>query len=145
MNFFLSPWSFFHVINEIFAPPCSLITSCSLNRYYSMTGKTRYNALDYSISSHIFKHLHYHKRAVSFVFIYHHLNLAKICSKHLGLSSCHKVMTRIASFQTLFRRKLGYFFSILYDDQSYTGKTEQLLFFLAKNFSRQNTYILDNF
>ena len=94
------------------------------------------------ISSYIFKHLHYHKKAVSFVFIYHHLNLAKICSKHLGLSSCHKVMTRIASFQTLFRPKLGYFFSILYDDQSYTGKTEQLLFFLAKNFSRQNTYIL---
>ena len=31
---FAPPWSFFHVLNEIFAPPCSLITSCSLNRYY---------------------------------------------------------------------------------------------------------------
>ena len=23
-----------YVLNEIFSPPCSLITSCSLNRYY---------------------------------------------------------------------------------------------------------------
>ena len=31
---FYHPDCFFYVLNEIFAPPCSLITSCSLNRYY---------------------------------------------------------------------------------------------------------------
>ena len=31
---FAPPWSFFHVLNEISAPSCSLITSCSTNRYY---------------------------------------------------------------------------------------------------------------
>ena len=37
---FAPPWSFFfHVLNEIFAPPCSLITSCMLNRYYRVTNK----------------------------------------------------------------------------------------------------------
>ena len=31
---FAPPCSFFHVLKKNFAPPCSLITSCSLNRYY---------------------------------------------------------------------------------------------------------------
>ena len=36
MKFFYhpTPWSFFHVLKGIFSPPCSLITSYSLNRYY---------------------------------------------------------------------------------------------------------------
>ena len=36
-NFFTTLIFFFHVLNEIFAPPCSLITSCSLNRYYRVS------------------------------------------------------------------------------------------------------------